>query len=38
MDFTKAMKLTKDTKVTRSDFMRAIEEIIPGFGVDQEQF
>ena len=24
MDFSKAMKLTKDTKVTRNDFMQAI--------------
>ena len=35
MDFSKAMKLQKNTKVTAFDFERAISEVLPGFGMDQ---
>ena len=35
MDFSKQMKLQKDTKVTAFDFQRAISEVVPGFGMDQ---
>ena len=38
MDFSKEMKLQKNTKVTREDFRKAIDEVLPGFGIDQEQF
>lgn len=38
MDFSKAMKLQKNTKVTFFDFQRAISEVLPGFGIDQEKF
>lgn len=35
MDFSKAMKLQKNVKVTAFDFQRAISEVLPGFGIDQ---
>ena len=35
MDFSKNMKLQKDTKVTLQDFYQAIDEITPAFGKDQ---
>ena len=38
MDFSKAMKIEKNTKVVAADIMKAIEEVLPGFGVDQEHF
>ena len=38
MDFSKAMKLQKNAKVTAMDFYKAIDEIVPGFGMDQEHF
>lgn len=38
MDFSKAMKLQKNVKVTAFDFQRAINEVLPGFGIDQEKF
>ena len=38
MDFSKNFKLQKGTTVTMNDFMKAVEEVVPGFGIDQEQF
>lgn len=38
MDFGKQMKLQKNAKVTPDDLNKAIDEVIPGFGVDQEHF
>lgn len=38
MDFSKSMKIKSDTKVTARDLYKAIEEVLPGFGVDQEHF
>jgi hypothetical protein len=35
MDFSKNFTLKKDTKVTMEDFVRAISEIPPSFGLDQ---
>lgn len=35
MNFSKAMKLQQNTKVTSFDFQRAISEVLPGFGIDQ---
>jgi len=38
MDFAKEVKLQKGVTVTNNDFKRAVEEIIPGFGLDQQNF
>lgn len=38
MDFSKGLKLHKNTTVTNEDFKLAIEEIVPGFGIDQQNF
>ena len=38
MDFSKEMKLQKGLTVTINDFRQAIEDTIPGFGIDQLNF
>ena len=38
MDFSKEMKLQKGLTVTSNDFRQAIEDTIPGFGIDQLNF
>lgn len=38
MDFSKQLEIKAGTKVTQSDFLKALEEVIPGFGIDQVTF
>ena len=38
MDFSKQLQIKAGTKITQNDFLRAVEEIIPGFGIDQVNF
>jgi vesicle-fusing ATPase len=38
MDFSKQLEIKAGTKVTQSDLLKALEEIIPGFGIDQATF
>lgn len=35
MDFSKNFTLKKDTTVTMNDFLKAIDEVPPSFGIDQ---
>jgi len=38
MDFTKEVTLNEDSKVEMQDFMKAIDEVKPQFGVDTDKF
>lgn len=38
MDFSKNFTLKKGTTVTMEDFVKAINEVPPSFGCDQENF
>ena len=38
MDFSQQLEIKAGTTVTRADFHKALDEITPGFGVDQANF
>jgi hypothetical protein len=38
MDFSKKLEIKSGTKVDQNDFIKSLGEIIPGFGIDQENF
>ena len=38
MDFSKGMKLQKNVTVNARDFKRSIAEVVPMFGLDQQNF
>jgi SpoVK/Ycf46/Vps4 family AAA+-type ATPase len=38
MDFSKQLTIQAGTKVTQEDFLRSLDEVVPGFGLDQENF
>ena len=37
-DFSRQLEIKAGTSVTKEDFMKALGEITPGFGMDQEDF
>lgn len=37
-DFSKQLTIQAGTKVNMNDLLRSLEEIVPGFGLDQENF
>ena len=38
MDFSKEMEIKAGTSINQKDFYKALEEITPGFGIDQANF
>jgi vesicle-fusing ATPase len=38
MDFSKQLTIKEGTKVNMTDLLRSLEEVVPGFGLDQENF
>jgi hypothetical protein len=35
MDFSKQLEIKAGTKVDQNDFLKSLDEVIPGFGIDQ---
>lgn len=38
MDFTKELSIKANTSVDQTDFLKALNEVTPGFGFDQSTF
>lgn len=38
MDFSKQLEIKTGTNIDQKDFLKALEEVTPGFGIDQTNF